>query len=76
MEAFSQSVIRGESGTEGFLTSEDVALNQKYRSALHSQFLPTEEAQVQTLCPELGNLVNLNRQENDLSDAEDPIEHF
>lgn len=74
MNAFSQGVIRGEVGTEGMATSGDVTLNRKYRSALHSQFLPAEGAHVQTFRQQLIDVVNLARQEDDLSDAEDPIE--
>jgi hypothetical protein len=74
MRAFSQGMIRGELGMLGTVTSEDVALNRKYRTALHSQILPDEGVQVKTFRQQLIDVVNLARQEDDLSDDEDAIE--
>ncbi|KAF2123394.1 hypothetical protein P153DRAFT_391629 [Dothidotthia symphoricarpi CBS 119687] len=69
--AYSTGMITGEVSTEGNVTSTDVALNRKYRAALHCQPIPKSDVQGQFFSQQLIDVMNLTRLEDDLSDVED-----
>jgi hypothetical protein len=76
MRAFSKGMIAGEIAHEGKVTSEDVALNKKFRAALNCQPLPESRVEGTTFTQQLIDASNLDTLEDDLSDVEDAEEEF